>query len=98
MPTLSVDMETGWSSIEVRNPNTPVTRVWRTRNGEELRICDMEDTHLLNATRLVRRWVQMGARERAQDSLWPDRVDPNIQDRPMLADLIAEVERRKLRQ
>lgn len=34
------------------NPN-PVTDIWTTREGQEIRICDMADSHLLNAIRLL---------------------------------------------
>jgi len=36
-------------------PHRKQTKLWKTKDGNILRICDMEDSHLLNAIRLLQR-------------------------------------------
>jgi hypothetical protein len=42
------------------NAQKPITATWQTRDGQEIRICDMEDSHLARAIRMLERWRETG--------------------------------------
>jgi hypothetical protein len=69
-----------------------VTKLWTMRDGRKVRVCDMDDGHLLNAMRMLDRTGQ-----REFEDAW-DAMEGVPDDVPVYDDLETEAMRRGLKQ
>jgi hypothetical protein len=72
MSDTSDDMESGAACLEVymeklERPFRPLD-FWKTRTGEEILVCEMTDSHLINAIKLIERQypIECGLRAEAR--------------------------------
>lgn len=45
------------------------TKIWKTRDGKKIRVCDMDDAHLGNTIAFLERWAEWCQRIRLREAL-----------------------------